>query len=233
MSEKSDWSAGESQWGLGFAAASDRKPYRAFDNKTQGLPLVTYENRYVSILGPGLDLKLPSAGPVSFRLRARYANDGYEPQDSPFLAGMDKRKAGFWLGGAATWHAGFANLSAELLADASGNSDGMQFKLRLDRRFQAGAFDITPRISANWVDKKYVDYYYGVRSYEVRADRSLYEGRSTVNVEVGLRLGYALAPKQTVFLDVSASSLGSGVKDSPLVDRSSATAVRVGYIYRF
>lgn len=233
LSGADEWSEGRSQWGLGIGLGFERKPYREFDDKAQVIPLILYENRYVSILGPSLDVKLPSAGPVSFRLRARYANDGYKSDDSPFLVGMDERKAGFWLGGAATWRNEFANLSAELLADASGNSKGTKFKLQLDRRFDAGAFDITPRIAANWMDRKYVDYYYGVRSAEVNANRAFYEGKSTVNVEIGVRLGYAIAPKQSVFLDVSATTLGSGIKNSPLVERSSSTAVRVGYVYRF
>jgi hypothetical protein len=51
---------------------------------------------------------------------------------------MDERKDGIWLGGAAVWRNDIANLSAELLGDASGNSKGSKFKLTVDRRFQAG-----------------------------------------------------------------------------------------------
>lgn len=42
-----------------------------------------YENHWVSLLGTTLDLKLPTAGPMSFRLRARYLDEGYEAEDSP------------------------------------------------------------------------------------------------------------------------------------------------------
>ena len=34
-------------------------------------------------------------------------------------------------------------------------------------------------------------------------------------------------------LDLSTTNLGSSIKDSPLVDRSSQSSVRVGYLYRF
>ena len=224
---------GESSWGLGLGVGMERKPYRDFDNKTRLLPLLTYENKWVSVFGPGMDFKLPSAGPVSFRLRARYSMEGYEASDSPFLAGMDERKDGIWLGGAAIWRNDIANLSAELLGDASGNSKGTKFKLTLDRRFQAGSFDITPRLSATRLDDKYVSYYYGVNAAEVRTGRRFYQGSSAVNLEAGLRVGYALAPRQSIFLDVSTTHLGSSIKDSPLVDRSSQSGVRVGYLYRF
>lgn len=222
-----------SQWGLGVAAGVERKPYRNFDNKAKVLPLVFFENRWVSVVGPTLDFKLPSAGPLSFRLRARYADNGYESGDSPYLAGMDERKDGFWLGGAALWRTDLVNVSAELLGDASGNSKGRQFKLQLDRRFQSGSFDFTPRLAAKWQDDKYVDYYYGVRASEARAGRPAYQGKASTDVELGLRVGYAIAPKQGVFVDVSTTRLGGSVKGSPLVDRSASSALRVGYLYRF
>jgi len=224
---------GESSWGLGLGVGMERKPYRNFDNKTRLLPLLSYENKWISVAGLGLDVKLPSAGPVSFRLRARYSMDGYDASDSPFLAGMDERKDGIWLGGAAVWHNDIANLSAELLGDASGNSKGTKLRLMVDRRFQAGSFDITPRLAATRLDDKYISYYYGVNAAEVRAGRPFYQGGSAVNLEAGLRVGYALAPHQSLFLDLSTTKLGSSIKDSPLVDRSSQSGVRVGYLYRF
>lgn len=221
------------QWGLGIAAGMERKPYRDFDNKGLAIPMVTFENKWVSVAVPGIDVKLPSAGPVSLRLRARYAGDGYEADDSPYLVGMEKRKGSLWLGAAAIWRNEVANLSAELLADGLGNSKGTRFKVQVDRRFSAGGFGFTPRLAAHWVDRKYVDYYYGVTAVEARSDRAEYAGKAVTNVEVGLRVDYALAPRQTVFLDVSATSFGSGIKNSPLVNRSSQTGVRLGYVYRF
>lgn len=222
-----------SQWGLGIGAGYERKPYRDFDDKARVLPLLMFENRYLSVFGTRADIKLPSYGPVSFSLRARYALDGYEADDSPFLAGMEERKDSAWLGGAATWRAPFGSLSAELLGDVSGHSEGMQFRLQLDRRLQRGAFAFTPRIAAHWMDDKYVDYYYGVRAREARFGRAVHQGEATTNLELGLRVDYTLAPRQSLFVDVSATRLGSGIEDSPLVDRSGVAGVRVGYLYRF
>jgi hypothetical protein len=118
-------------------------------------------------------------------------DNGYEASDSPFLAGMEERKDGIWLGGAAIWRNDIANVSAELLGDGSGNSKGSKFKLTVDHRFQAGNFDITPRLSVTRLDQKYVSYYYGVNAAEVRAGRPFYQGGSAVNMEAGLRVGYA------------------------------------------
>ena len=103
----------------------------------------------------------------------------------------------------------------------------------MSRNFRSGALTVTPRIAANWHDDKYVDYYYGVKSTEARAGRARYVGESTTNAEVGVRFGYAVTPRHNVFVDVSATALGSSIKDSPLVEKSSESSVRFGYLYNF
>jgi len=220
-------------WGIGIAAGVQTRPYKDIDTETRVLPLLSYENRWVRIAGLGADLKLGSAGPVSFALGARYALNGYSADDAPILNGMEDRKGGLWLGPSAVWRNGVVDVSAEVLGDVSGHSKGTQFRLALDRSFTSGAFRFTPRVAAIWRDKKYNDYYYGVRADEVRADRPFYEGKASTDIEIGLRSAYALSRQHSLFLDVSATSFGKGVKDSPLVDRSSQGGVRVGYLYRF
>jgi len=225
--------SGESKWSVGVAGGMNYKVYRDFDNKVSGLPLLTYENNWVHVFGPGVDVKLPSLGPVSFRLRGRFIGEGYKASDSPFLQGMNDRDSSFWVGGAATWRTGFADLSTEVLGDAMGNSKGTRAKLQIDRRFAAGSFGFTPRLAAEWVDSKYVNYYYGVTQGEVGAGRPSYQGDSTVNTEIGMRIDWRVAPKHAVFLDMGATRMGSAIKNSPLVEKDTQYGVRVGYSYRF
>ncbi|MVT05945.1 hypothetical protein CD006_25660 [Enterobacter sp. 10-1] len=224
---------GSSKWSLGAGVAVVQKPYRDVDADVLPLPLFSYENRWISASVPKLDLKLLSSESVTLSLRARYAGDGYDADDSPFLAGMDDRKGSIWAGGAMMWKTGIVDLSAEVLGDVSGNSKGSRAKLQAERRFSSGAFGITPRLAVAWVDSKFVDYYYGVKTSEARPNRGFYEGESTTNVEAGVRLDYTLARRHTLFLDASATRFGSAIKDSPLVDSSSQTMVSVGYLYRF
>ena len=221
------------KWGLGAGVIVYQKAYRDIDRSVIGLPLISYENKWISASVPTLDLKLFSGESVSWRLRARYAGDGYEADDSPFLAGMDERKGSMWVGGAVIWKTGIANVSAELLADALGNSKGTRAKLQADRRFALGSFGITPLLAAEWVDSKFVEYYYGVKTSEVRSGRGFYEGDATANIEGGVRVDYTPTRHHTLFLDLRATQFGSGIKDSPLVDQSHQTAISLGYLYHF
>jgi outer membrane protein len=228
-----DGTAEGSSWGLGLAVMSESKPYRDVDNKTEVIPFVTFENRWVRVFGPGLEFKLGKAGPVSFGVTASYGMDGYKASDSPFLDGMAKRKGSAWIGGKASLRGDLGQLSTEWSGDASGNSKGQKFKLGVERRFAFGEIGVTPRLAATWMDGRFVRYYYGVDATEVRAGRGAYSGGSTVSTEVGLRLDYRPAPQHMLFADLGATALGREIKNSPLVDRSTVPEVRFGYLYRF
>lgn len=219
---------------VGLGAGVERAPYRGVDARARLLPLLIYENRWISVAGPGLDLKLPDAGPVQLRLRARYAFDGYEANDAPELAGMTERKGSLWLGAAASWQTALGELSIELLGDASGHSKGRQWRLGWEREFSLGdQLQLTPRLGLRGLDDRYVDYYVGVRADEVRAGRAAYRGEALQQAEIGLRLGYQLGPRQSLFADLSARSLGGAMERSPLIARRYEAGLFAGWLYRF
>lgn len=222
-----------SSWGVGVGLGHEQRAYRDFDNPTRVLPLLIYENRWISVLGPGIDLKLPEAGPLQLRLRARYAFEGYESKDSPYLLGMAERKGGVWLGPALAWQLGASRLSGEWLLEAAGHSKGRQLRLQAEHSLRLGALEWVPRLAAVSLDRKQVDYYYGVRAAEQRLGRPAYAGRSTLNTELGLRVNYRLAPQQLLSLDLAGTRLGSAIQDSPLVERGHETSLRLAYLYRF
>jgi outer membrane protein len=221
------------QWGLGLAVMSERKPFRGVENETRVLPAIAFENRWVRLSGPGLELKLGRSGPMVFGLTAGLSEDGYKPGDSAFLAGMAERKSGLWLGARVQVATDWANFSAQWSADASGHSEGQRFSLTVERRFALGDIGISPRLSALWSDSKTHQYYYGVRVAEATAQRPAYSPGAGVDTEVGLRLDYRIAPKQVLFADLGRRSLGREARNSPLVDRSSVPELRLGYLYRF
>ncbi|MDQ2140620.1 MipA/OmpV family protein [Alcaligenaceae bacterium B3P038] len=223
-----------SQWGLGAGVGIKRSPYRGVGNETNAIPLLSFENRYVRFFGTTLDAKLPSAGPVDFSIRARYGlGDGYKSSDSSYLSGMDERKGGLSLGLATTWHNDLANVSLEWMR-ATSNGKGNRIKLAVERSFDvSNNVSLTPYAAIERADRKDVDYYFGVKTSEIRANRPGYEGRATTNIEGGIRLNYTLTEQQNVFVDVGVQHWGAGVTDSPLVDRSTSPTMRLGYLYRF
>ncbi|WP_306392837.1 MipA/OmpV family protein [Telluria beijingensis] len=232
----------QSSWALGVGAITMDKAYAGIDRENMAIPFVQYENRWVSIIGPQLGFKLLSLEPaashtINVDLVARYDGSGYDDddiEDTPILAGMRERKSGFWAGARIEWKSDWFDVTAEALGDASGNSKGKRFNLGLEKTWHIGErVMITPRVAANWHDKKYVDYYYGVRADEVRAGRAAYRGESGVNAEVGVRGIYMFDQRHSVFVDFEVTRLAKEIKDSPLVDKSTENRVFLGYLYRF
>lgn len=233
LAQDEESAEGGSRWGLGLGATSLQRPYRDMDDEVRGFPLISYENRWVNFAGGNFDFKINDSDDLSFRVRARYAQDGYDAKDSPFMRGMDDRDDSVWAGAAVVWNTPLAKVSAEYLTDAMSNSKGSRAQLQAEHRFGFGRFGLTPHLGAEWVDKKYVAYYYGVLPDEATPLRAAYTGKATVNVEGGLRADYTFARKHTVFMDVSVTGYGDAIKDSPLVDGSNQTRTSIGYVYRF
>jgi MipA family protein len=227
-------------WGLGIAGLSQQQSYAGIDRNNIAIPLIYFENRWVELMGPWLDIKLPGLEwgedqELELALRTQlFGFDGYKPKDAPILSGMAERKAGLFAGPSFKWSNPVVNVFGEWQFDASGNSKGQRMSLGLERQFHFGnRFMLTPSATATWLDDKYANYYYGVRSAEARAGRPVYNAESTVNTELSLRADYFFDQRQAVFLQAGYTTLGSKLEDSPLTDRSGETMVLFGYLYRF
>lgn len=227
-------------WGLGIGGISKQQAYTGIDRDNMGIPLIYFENRWVQLFGPWLDIKLPSLEfkndqELSFGIRTQFfGTDGYEADDAPILAGMEERKESLLVGAYAKWSNPFADFSAEYLQDVSGESEGSRIKVGVEKSWQVGQhWRFTPSATATYYDDKYIDYYYGVRANEARVGRPVYVGDATMNFDVGLRTDYMFDQHQAVFVMLEYTALGSEIDDSPLTDRSNETMVLLGYLYRF
>lgn len=229
---------GAARWALGIGIAARQQPYLGAERKTTGLPVLFYENPWVRFAGVGAEFKLfkqdfGDSQAITGGLKIKYEDHGYEADDAPVLRGMEERKGGFWGGAVAAWRNPVANLSVEWLGDLSGHSKGQKAMLQLDRRIGFGALALTPRVQGQWMDRKYVDYYFGVRAAEALPDRAAYSGQSAWATEVGLRVDYALTPQHMLFMDMATTRLPDEIRQSPIVGRSSLSRVFAGYMHRF
>ncbi|MEA3098851.1 MipA/OmpV family protein [Caballeronia mineralivorans] len=218
-------------WGLGVGAGIEQEPYKGDGAKFLPIPLVYFDDKWLHVSGTTLDLKIGKWSNVTFTLRGKYAfDDGYKQSDAPILNGMDKRSGAFWFGPAFEWRTGLGNLSGNFL---TGGNKGQRAGIDFGQPFDYGNFTVDPHVGAEWLSRKYVDYYYGVRPSEVRAGRAAYAGKSTYKMSFGVRVDYRLAPRQTLIFDVGVARLGSGITNSPLVGKKIIPQAIFGYQYQF
>jgi outer membrane protein len=227
------------EWGLGLGVIVKRDAYKGIKRETMAVPLLRFENEYVEFGGLELEVKLPSlqlgkGSQIKFGLVGEAELTGYEAKDAPILAGMARRKSTLWVGAKAEWENEFVNLSTAWTADASGNSKGRRFSLGVEKEWHLGEHAmVVPYVTAHWLDKKYVDYYYGVRAAEATAARSAYVGKGGMNVDIGLRTMYRFDEHHSMLLDVGMTRLARQIKASPLVGRSRTSELILGYMYSF
>jgi outer membrane protein len=218
-------------WGLGVGAGIEQAPYKGYGTKFTPIPLILFDDKWVHILGTTVDLKIGKWSNVSLALRGKFAlGDGYKGSDAPILNGMQNRNGAFWYGPALAWRTGFGTLSGDYLL---GGNKGERAKIDFSKSFDYGNFSLEPHAGVEWLSSKYVNYYYGVRSSEVRAGRPEYPGKAAWNMSVGTRVDYKFTRHQRATLDLGVSHLGSGITDSPIVGKRYVPEARLGYLYQF
>jgi len=223
--------ADTTHWGIGVGAAYHTSPYLGYDAKYSPIPLISFDNQWVHVLGATVDLKVAQWNNVMLTLRGTYAlGDGYKGSDSPIFNGMPTRDPAFWFGPALAWHSAYGVLSGDVLT--SGNK-GQRADISFSKPFQYGNLTFAPHVGTAWLSDKYVGYYYGVPSSLAQPGRNAYAGKSAYEQSVGTRFDYHFAAHQLVTLDLTATYLSSGITDSPLIGKKISRQANLGYLYQF
>ncbi|MGF7000789.1 MipA/OmpV family protein [Paraburkholderia sp. GAS32] len=218
-------------WGLGVGAGFEQAPYKGYGTKFSPIPLLFFDDKWVHAVGTTIDLKIGTWDHVSVALRGKYAlGDGYKSSDAPILNGMQDRNGAFWFGPALAWRTGYGDLTGDFL---TGGNKGQMASLDFGKTFSFGKLSIEPHVGAEWLSRKYVDYYYGVRASEARPGRAAYNGTSTFDTSVGARFDYHFTRHQLVSFDIGVEHLGSGITNSPLVGKRYIPQGKIGYLYQF
>jgi outer membrane protein len=199
------------------------------------VPLVQYRSKRLSFEGLGLSYHVLRGERLSLDLVARARFDGFDADDSRFLAGMKDRHESVDAGVAATWRlgetrAGELELEARVTADLLGRSDGMEaaLELGLERWLADRRLLVRPGLAVVWQDDDLVDYYYGVRADEAAAGRPAFEGSAALDIEAGLTVLYRLTPRLGALALVRVKRLGDEIVESPIVEDREAYLALVG-----
>jgi outer membrane protein len=229
------WIGGELSLGLGVMV--ERDIYKGVDTEVQPAPFLRYENGPFEIRAyEGVDATYTffRTDRFSVAVGGFYEQDeGYDPDDSDYLKGMktldDLFGAGLYL---ETEVAGFT-AGLQIHQDLSGESDGQEVELSVFYPWFVAGFEIRPELSVTWLSEKTVDYYYGVSAGEARSDRPVYSPSSSFAFGLGLMIQRPIFGDFTAVGMVEASTFGSEIKDSPLVDEDFGWDAVFGVTYAF
>ena len=218
--------------GLGILAAPD--PYKGSDTDFFPIPIVVLRGERVSFVGVRLSVHAWKQGPWSLDAIAQPRFAGFDPDDSPFLEGMEEREFSLDAGLELTWQSPKWAVSVDVLQDLLSRSEGFETSVSLQRRYSVRRWFIVPSVGLGWQSDKLVDYYYGVRRGEVREGRPFFEPGSALVPSVGLDVTYVFRnPRWSARALADIELYPGSVKDSPIIDDGYGAFLALAAAYNF
>lgn len=217
------------RWTFGALAIERDAPYRDYDQGVLVVPLIRFEGERAYLRGLRGGYVLHRDGGFELGPFLQVRGDGYDAEDSDFLAGMDDREFSLDAGVAASWRRdGFGQLELSAATDALGRSGGHELEASYTALFRAGGFTFVPALAVKWQSDDLVDYYYGVRDEEALPGRPAYRGDAAMVPELSLLATRRFGAHWTLYGRVGHSWLPSEIRNSPIVDASGRTTVMLG-----
>ena len=203
----------------------DDNQYDKADKSTQiqPIPMVQLRLGPVSIAGPNIKLALP--GSRFLRPYIAIKRDG----ERYYGPGMDWRKDSWFA------EAGIHILMFKLAysRDVQGRSHGETYDLAFNGRFIFGSFILNYTLARSFLDTEFTNYYYGVRSHEVTAERPYYSPGASGTNSFALSPILILTKNMSWFNSIKATFLDSEIKNSPTVARSWYLSIISGVTLKF
>ena len=217
------------RWTFGALAIERDAPYRDLDEDLRVLPLLRFEGERAYLRGLRGGIVAVREGGFELGPFLQVRGDGYDADDSDFLAGMDDREFSLDAGVAASWRRdGFGQVELSAATDVLDRSGGHELEAAYTALFRAGGFTFVPQLALKWQSDDLVDYYYGVRAAEATAWRPAYRADAAVIPELSLLATRRFASHWSLFARVGHAWLPAGIADSPIVDDDSRTTLMLG-----
>jgi len=202
----------------GGAIGVNREIYSDYDRRVVPLPLIGYRGEKLQVLGPFVSYEFFRAGPLGLEARLSPRFQGFDESDSDVFRGMDERKSSFDYGLGFTYERDNWKLDLVNLHDLLDRSNGSEARLDLSRRFSIGNLIVEPAVGTSYLDRRLVDYYYGVDTSEVTSFRPAYDGDSALNARLGVTVSTPAFFGGFTRLGVEHTWFDGALADSPLTD---------------
>jgi len=205
-------------WSLGAGVVSSARPYVGADNELFPVPLLQYHRGGFFVEGIRAGYRWGGERAWRFELYGAPLFAGLDPDDSPFLAGMEERETSLDGVAALSWNRPHVELALGLHSDLLGRNHGQRLRATAGFPWQAGRWRFSPSVGVIGYDDDFVDYYAGVRPEEARPGRPAYEGRSNWNPEAGFSAIWLPGDRWILLIGVDYQRLGSAITASPIVE---------------
>ena len=221
------------EWGLGLGVAVQSPPQQGADTDVVTVPFPSYEGERLSLNFGSIAYSLTSSGRFRFAVEGQLRFDGYDPDESQALAGLEERDLTLDAGFSVTASDDWGIVTFKVLGDALGVYEGYEISASYQYPIPFKRWTLVPSIGLNLSSAELVEYYYGVKPNEVTDDRTAYSGKSVVNATAGLNAMYKLTNHWEIIGGAEVTFLGDGITGSPIIAEDSEVIAYTALVYRF
>jgi len=218
---------------FGIAVLQTPQPYVGTDAELIVVPILQLRKGgfFIDGIRVGYGWALPANWSLQVSAMPQFAE--LDPTSSPFLEGMERRRQS--VDGVLTlaWESKRLTSSVAAYSDLLGRSDGQRVEGEVGIPLSAARWRIVPAARAVWVDGDFADYYAGIRPAEVRPERPLFRGSSTLSPGLALGVMRPFAKTWVLLARAEVLFLGSGVRDSAVVGDDTMSFGLVGVARQF
>lgn len=220
---------------VGVGISYGQNIYTGVDNTIQLFPLLnlSYEEWFIRGFTGGY--KAYEDPNVSFAFILQPTFGGYDSDDSSALAGMDDTSYLLNTGVQVQYRLMPFSLTVAALHDVTGRTKGNSASAKLaamvpldDQRFM-----LIPSIATVWQSSNITGYYYGVSNHEATVNRPKYDPASAWNMEYGLAFKYRMSEHVGLTTSYVLTKYARDISDSPIVSRSTSSAMLASISYIF
>ena len=226
--------------GVGYVYSTS--VYSGVESRQLPMPFISYKKGDFSIRGLTANYTILDMGILRTDLiiDGKFFSGGYEAEDSSSLTGMDERKGTITGGGQVSIKIWRFNLRAKLMSDIADNHNGIQGNISLALGFPVSLFFknmpftlIGGSFGYQYNNRKYNNYYYGVRDLESTSTRLSYNAKESWNPYFSTFIRVKLSKKWSLMTIYNRNFLPDEIKNSPIVSSETKSSIVSFLSYRF
>lgn len=203
--------------------------YVGYDRRVILLPLLGYRGEKLRIFGPFVNYEAHRDGALGFDVILSPRFSGFKESNSGIFTGMDEREASLDFGLGVNWQRDDWKVQLSTRYDVLDRNNGREMRVSLSRAYRFGWIFVEPSLGVSYLDKRHVDYYYGVTEAEQASFRPAYRGESALNSKLGISFSTPVFFNGFTRIALDNAWFDSAVSNSPLVEEDSSLSIYISF----
>ena len=217
---------------VGGGVVLSPRPYVGASEEAFPIPVVNVRYKWLFVEGIRGGAQFLRQGKLTGNVYLQANFEGFNADDSPYLAGMENRSKSADAGVEVVYRARPVGFRVNVLTDVLGRNNGQEYSAHALTGAPLGSRGfLLASIGPRWISANRVDYNYGVRESEATPDRPAYTGTSSWNWDLTLGATVRIAGRWSVFVLFSREAFGKPIEQSPIVDRTAGYSLVSSFTY--